>query len=111
MAKETYYSRKGTNDMGEKGLAVMALYLSGLRKEDKDAKKAMDYLRTLDLTRTYCVSILIMAIEAYYTPLYEIHNSERRLTDKRFKPKPRNLSREDGEWMSKAVKWLIRKKS
>ncbi|MFC1587739.1 hypothetical protein ACFL54_05460 [Planctomycetota bacterium] len=98
---------KESHPMGSCALALLALLKSGADKDSPVVQKAFAYLRNLPLKKTYSVSLLCMAIEAFYTPLDELKNSEKDFAKESIKRKQRVLSPVYKNWMTQAVNWLV----
>lgn len=96
--------------MGGTSLAVLTLLKCGVKADDPQIVKAFAYLRPLEMTRTYSVACLLMAIDAKYAPGRDPFSEKD--YDKygalvRKDPCAQVISKEDKAWMRKGVAWLV----
>ncbi len=93
---------------GNTALMLLALIRSGIYAHDPIVARGFEYLKKQPFRRVYSVALLVLALEARYTPLEEIRAAEDYLDDPtQFKPQERRLPPEDREWMQKAIDWLL----
>ncbi|MCX7702662.1 MAG: terpene cyclase/mutase family protein, partial [Planctomycetota bacterium] len=96
--------------MGNTALCLLALLKSGVRRDHPSIQKGFAYAMKLPLQQVYSVSIMIMALEAYYEPT----EAELEKVGKSLKTTPAELVAKRVEpttrkWISDAVEWLISK--
>lgn len=93
---------------GEAALEVLALVRSGVLYTDPVVAKGIDFVRKSPLRRTYSVALAILAMEAVYTPLEEIRESERVLDHpEALRVAQRRLPPADLKFVEGAVEWLL----
>ncbi len=57
-----------TYPMGQTALCLLALLKSGVNRNHPAVNKGFNYVGKLSPKKVYCVSLMLMALEAYYTP-------------------------------------------
>jgi len=95
--------------MGNTALCLLALLKSGVRRDHPAIQKGFSYALAQPLRKVYSVSIMIMALEAYYEPTEkELKKKKKKwrttpaeMVAKRIKPRMR-------KWVLDAVDWLIK---
>jgi hypothetical protein len=100
----------GSYGMGNTALCLLALLKCGVRRDHPSIRKGFDYALKLPFTHVYSVSIMIMAIEAYY----ELTDDELEKVGKSLRTNPAEVAAKRVEpamrkWVSDAVEWLISK--
>ncbi|MBI3271355.1 MAG: hypothetical protein HYZ53_20355 [Planctomycetes bacterium] len=93
---------------GETALVVLALVRSGVLYNDPTVVKGLELVRKTPFRRTYSVALAILAVEAAYTPLEEIRESEDVLDHpEAFRVRQRRLPPADQKFVEGAVAWLL----
>ncbi|MCX7703983.1 MAG: terpene cyclase/mutase family protein, partial [Planctomycetota bacterium] len=98
-----FYNRR--NPMGNTAIALYALLSAGVRPDSEEIRKGFEYLSGLPLDKTYDVSLLLLAIDSYFTkPLQKrLPNKWRTEVENEFKRGPASLR----GLAEKAAKWLV----
>ena len=97
--------------LGPTALATLALLKAGIPPCHPRLEKAFEYLRKQPLTKTYEVSILLMAIDARYDPVSDpFAKEEVDRYGQRVVPDPcaTQISKEDLAWMRQGVDFLVK---
>ncbi len=96
--------------LGPTALATLTVLKGGVSADDPAVEKAFAYMRKQKLTRTYSVSILLMALDAKYDPApdpFEVKRESRYADSSKRLPCEENISKADKAWMRAGVKFLI----
>lgn len=103
------FNLHGHYPMGGTALATLTLLKCGVRPHDPQIVKAFQYMRGLEMTRTYSVAVLLMAIDAKYAadrdPFTEKDFDKYGNLVKR-DPCAQVISKEDKAWMREGVAWM-----
>ncbi len=98
--------------MGYNSLCVLALLKGGVDKKHAVIKTALANLQKMELKKTYGVGLLLMALEAYYTPEKKKKKEETEASGPRTtilepaqKPKPTSKGK---KWAQHLANWLVK---
>jgi hypothetical protein len=95
--------------LGQTALATLACLKGGLTNRDPGILKAVAWMRTQPLTKTYDVAVLLMALHALYSPtderqIVEVDKyGQRKIKD----PCLTDMPKQDRDWMRKGVAFLL----
>lgn len=95
--------------MGSSALAALTLLKCGTPPDDPAIERAFQHLYTLPLRKTYCVSLLILALEARYAPPAELLEEKK---EQGYTSVVRNFFRararkQDAAKLDECVAWLL----
>lgn len=94
--------------MGQTALVLYTLLSSGVSRDDECIQKGFAYLRGLQFQKTYCVSVLIMALEAAYKPKEPPFSEKGGYVHQDRWGKKLQMPRLDRDWMEDAAEWLLK---
>jgi hypothetical protein len=96
--------------LGPTALATLALLKAGVPPDHPRVERAFRWMRARPLDRTYSVAILLMALDAKYSPVSDAFRTDavdRQGNQVVETPCAEKISKEDLEWMKQALKFLL----